>query len=161
MNPRPPIRPPRFIDDGDGPPTLASAQWLVSVLCGFARMAPVWQDRAGREIAVQVAHETDQDAVITLAGAISGRITLSVDPSLWVRADVSRDDGWIGRGWIERPFEECAIWPDGADGIIGPGVEDDPPGRVSKRGAWIQFDTAQWPGFVSADRVIGFRIPED
>lgn len=108
-----------------------------------------------------VARETDRDALITLTGAISGHIKLSIDPSLWVRADFHRDGAWFGRGWIERCYEECEIWPDGADGIVGPKVEDDPPGRISKRGSWIQFDTTQWPGYESAERFVGFEIPEE
>lgn len=109
---------------------------------------------------MNLARRTDQDALITLAGAINGRIELLIAPSLWVRADFYRGDAWFGRGWIERCYEECEIWPDAADGIIGPKVEDDPPGRISKRGYWMQFDTSQWPAYESATRTIGFEIPE-
>jgi hypothetical protein len=161
MDPRPPIRSPHFFDDGDGPATLGAAQGLLFLLCSFARRSAVWRDRHGREVSVTVARETDRTAVITLTGALSGHIELSIDPSFWVRADFHRDNAWFGRGWIERCYEECEIWPDGADGIVGPRVEDDPPGRISKRGAWIQFDTTQWPGYESADRWIGYEIPED
>lgn len=108
-----------------------------------------------------LAQETDSTALITLAGAITGHIELSIDQSLWVRADVHRDGTWFGRGWIERCYEECEIWPDGADGVVGPKVEDDPPGRISKRGAWIQFDTTQWPGYENQERYVGFEIPGD
>lgn len=102
----------------------------------------------------------DSAALITLIGAVTGRIELSIDPSFWVRADIYRDEAWFGRGWIDRCFEELEIWPDGADGVVGPRVEDDPPGRISKRGAWIQFDTLQWPGYQSAERFIGFEIQD-
>jgi len=161
MEPRPPLRPPRYIDDNDGPATQASAQWLLSVLCSFAGQSAIWLDRSGREITVTVARKADRNALITLTGAITGHIELSIDPSLWVRADFHRDGAWFGRGWIERCYEECEIWSDGADGIVGPKVEDDPPGRISKRGYWIQFDTTQWPGYESAERSIGFEIPGD
>jgi hypothetical protein len=160
MEPRPPIRAPHFVWDDDGPATRGSAQELLSMLCSFARVSPVWLDRSGREIAVTLAHETNQEALITLNGAIEGRLELSIAPSLWVRADFYRDDVWFGRGWIERCYEEFEIWPDGADGIIGLNVEDDPPGRISKRGYWLQFDTTQWPGYESAARTIGFEIPD-
>ncbi len=111
-------------------------------------------------MAVKVERETPQDALITFSGAISGRIELSIAPSLWVRADVYLDDAWFARGWIERCYEECEIWPDASDGIVGPLVSDDPPGRISKRGYWLQFDTSQWPGYESSMCVIGFEIPE-
>jgi len=160
MEPIPPIRAPHFFWDEDGPPTQSSAEFLLSLLCGFAGLSPAWNDRAGRDIAVSVTRETKQDALITLRGALEGRIELSVAPSLWVRAEVYLDGKWFGRGWIERCYEECEIWPDASDGVIGPLVADDPPGRISKRGYWVQFDTTQWPGYVSADRTIGFEIPD-
>ncbi len=106
-----------------------------------------------------VVHDTKRDARIELIGAVEGRIELSISPSLWVCADVHIKGAWFARGWIEQCYEEYEIWPDGADGVIGPKVEDDPPGRISKRGAWIQFDTSQWPGYDSATRTIGFEIP--
>jgi hypothetical protein len=160
MTPQPPIRPPHFFWDEDGPATLASAQFLLGLLCDFARLSLMWKDRAGGEIAVSVERETNQHAVIALSGALEGRIELSVAPSLWVRADVWLDGAWFGRGWVERCYEECAIWPDASDGIVGPLVADDPPGRISKWGYWLQFDTSQWPGYVSAERTIGFEIPD-
>jgi hypothetical protein len=160
MQPRSPIRAPHYFWDGDGPATLASAQFLLGLLCDFARLSPVWKDRAGRDVLVTVEHEARGDARIALGGAFDGHIELVVTPSLWVRADVFLSGAWFARGWIERCFEECEIWPDGADGVVGPRVEDDPPGRISKRGSWVQFDTSQWPGYVCAERHTGFRIPE-
>ncbi len=160
MEPRPPKRAPLYFEDRDGPATLASAQGLLALLCSFARFSPLWRDRDGRDIAVKLEREDAQGALITLSGAINGHIALSIAPGLWVRADFYRDGALFGRGWIERCYEECEIWPDGAGGIIGSRVEDDPPGRISKRGAWVQFDTSQWPGYESATRFIGFEIPE-
>jgi hypothetical protein len=160
MEPIPPIRAPHFFWDEDCPPTRSSAEFLLGLLCDFARRSPIWRDRAGRDIAVSLTRETRQDGLITPSGALEGCIELSVAPSLWVRADVYLGDAWFGRGWIERCYEECEIWPDGADGIVGPRVEDDPPGRISKRGYWVQFDTSQWPGHQSAERHVGFEIPD-
>lgn len=161
MEPRPPTRAPHFIWDDYGPATLSSAQGLLSLLCDFARFSRTWRDREGREISVTVERETQQDALITLSGAINGRIEFSIAPSLWLRADFYRDGAWFGRGWIERCFEECEIWTDGSDGKVGQRVEDDPPGRISKRGHWMQFDTSQWPGYDCSVRWIGFEIPQD
>ena len=160
MEPCPPIRAPHYFWDEDGPATLGSAQFLLGLLCDFAGLSPIWKDRAGRDIAVSVVRETKQDALITLSGALDGRIELSVAPSLWVRAEVYLGAGWFGRGWIERCYEECEIWPDASDGVVGPLVSDDPPGRISKRGYWLQFDTSQWPGYESAAGTIGFEIPD-
>lgn len=160
MEPSPPIRAPNFFWDEDGPATRSSAEFLLGLLCDFAGLFPIRKDRAGREIAVSIERETKQDALITLSGALEGRIELSVAPSLWVRADMYLGGAWFGRGWIERCYEEFEIWPDAYDGVVGPRVEDDPPGRISKRGYWVQFDTSQWPGYVSAERYIGYEIPD-
>lgn len=139
---------------------MSSAEFLLGLLCDFARLSTIWKDRAGRDIAVSVERETPREALITLGGALEGRIELSIAPSLWVRADVYLSGAWFERGWIERCYEECEIWPDGADGIVGPLVSDDPPGRISKRGYWVQFDTSQWPGYDCAERCIGFELPD-
>jgi hypothetical protein len=160
MEPRPPLRAPQYLSDTDGAPTLSSARRLLIVLCAFARHSPIWCDGAGRRIAVRLERETEHDALIALSGAFAGRIALSIAPSLWIRADVYRDDAWFARGWIERCYEECEIWPDASEGAVGPLVSDDPPGRISKRGYWLQFDTAQWPGYESAVRTIVFEVPE-
>ena len=160
MEPSPPIRAPHFFWDEDGPATLGSSEFLLGLLCDFARLSAIWKDRSERDVFVSVTRETKQEAIIALGGALQGRIELSVGPSLWVRADVYLGGAWFGRGWIERCYEECEIWPDGADGIVGPLVSDDPPGRISKRGYWVQFDTTQWPGYESAERTIGFEIPD-
>ncbi|MFN7055179.1 hypothetical protein [Hyphomonas sp.] len=127
-------------------------------MCSYASFSRDWMDREGRSLHVAVESETQQDAIITLSGVINGRIELSIAPSLWLRVDVYLGGAWFGRGWIERGYEECEIWPDGSDGIIGPRVEDDPPGRISKRGSWIQFDTSQWPGHERPERWVGFEI---
>lgn len=161
MEPRPPTRAPRFIWDDDGPATLSSAEGLLSLLCFFARFQRTWHDRDGRDISVTVEFETQQDARITLSGAINGHIELAIAPSLWLRADFYRDSEWFGRGWIERCWEDCEIWPDASDGRVGPSVEDDPPGRISKKGSWVQFDTSQWLGYESPSRWIGFEIAQD
>ncbi len=158
MAPRPPTRAPHYVWDNDEPPTLGSAQALLFQLCSYARLSSQWLDRDGRTLGVDVLHESSQNALIRFTGVIEGRIELAIADSFWVRADLYRGEHWGGRGWIDCPFEECHIWPDGADGVVGPRVEDDPPGRISKRGAWIQFDTTQWPGFRSSARWIGFEI---
>ena len=82
MDPCPPLRAPHFFDDSDGPATLASARWLLSTLCGFARFSGLWRDRAGRNITVQVERETNQDALISLSGAISGALISALSPVL-------------------------------------------------------------------------------
>lgn len=98
------------------------------MLCDFARLSPVWNDRAAREIAVSFKRETIQEARITLSGALPGHIGLSAAPGLWARATACLGGTWFGRGWTERCYEDCEFWPDASGGIVGPRVQDDPPG---------------------------------
>jgi hypothetical protein len=96
----PPIRAPDDFWNDDGPATLASAQFLPGLLCDFVRLSPARNERAGREIAVSFECETIQEACIIRSGALTGRIELSVAPSLWVRAEMYLGGAWFGRGWI-------------------------------------------------------------
>ena len=66
-----------------------------------------------------------------------GHIDLSIDPSFWVRAELFIVGELKFRAWIDEPYEEKDFWPDGADGLTPP--NDDPPGRISKRGRWLQL----------------------
>jgi len=109
---------------------------------------------------VSFERETIQEARITLSGALTGHIELSAAPSLWAWATAYLGGAWFGRGWTERCYAECEIWPDASGGIVGPQLEDDPPGRIPKSGYWVQFDATQWPGHVSAERCTGFEIPD-
>jgi hypothetical protein len=96
MEPKPPIRAPHYFWGDDGPAPLASAQFLLGLLCDFARLSPVWNDRAGREIAVSFEREAIQEPRITLSGALTGHIELSVAPGLWVRAEACPGGAWFG-----------------------------------------------------------------
>ena len=148
MEPQPPIRAPHYFWNDDGPATLASAQFLPGLLCDFARLSPVWNDRAGREIAVSFERQTIQVVRITLSGAMPRHIWLSAAPGLWAWATACLGGTWFGRGWIERYDQEREFWPHASGGIVGPQVQDDPQG-ISKSGCWMQFDTTQWPGHMS------------
>jgi hypothetical protein len=92
--------------------------------------------------------DAQEDARIILGGALEGHI----EPKPLGPADVHPGRAWFGRGWTGRCYEECEIWPEASEGEVGPLVPDDPPGRISKRGYWAQFDTSQWPGSESAER---------
>ena len=102
MEPQPPIRAPHYFWNDDGPATLASAQFLPGLLSGFARLPPVWNDRAGREIAVSFERQTIQVVRITMSGALPGHTGLSAAPGLWAWATACLGGTWFGRGWIER-----------------------------------------------------------
>ena len=48
------------------------------------------------------------------------------------------------RAWLEDPYEEKEFWPDGADGV-GEG-----PGRISKRGSWLQVNMQRFDATLGA-----------
>lgn len=73
----------------------------------------------------------------------NGRIELFITADHWVCAEFFVVDDFKLRVWIEDPYEEKEFWPDGADGVTPPG--GDPPGRISKRGAWLQIRCADFP----------------
>lgn len=72
----------------------------------------------------------------------NGVIELFITDDHWVCAEL-----FVGafklRAWIEDPYEAKEFWPDGADGVVPPG--GDAPGRISKRGAWLQVRCADFP----------------
>jgi hypothetical protein len=78
-----------------------------------------------------------------------GVIELRVDDSNWVRAEVLLNGTLIFRAWADEPYEEKEFWPEAADGVI-PEPNRDAPGRISKRGAWLQVDLSRFPNFGGA-----------
>lgn len=49
----------------------------------------------------------------------------------------------VFRAWLDRPFEEYELWPEGA--TIPGGRTIDSPGRIGKRRNWINLTAAAWP----------------
>lgn len=82
-----------------------------------------------------------------------GTILLQVTETGWLRCEVMRDGAVILRAWFDQPYEELEFWPDNSDG------EGEPPGRISKRGSWLQIDCARFPGAPQAES--GFFQLED
>ncbi len=77
-----------------------------------------------------------------------GAIQFSVHETNWVKIEVLIDDALIFRAWAEETYEEKEFWPDGSNGQ--PNAEGDPPGRISKRGRWLQIRCADFPGVPDA-----------
>jgi hypothetical protein len=104
-----------------------------------------WQTSAGQLRLTKIRHD-DHRAVFLAEGQWSGRLTLFVEHNNWVCAELCKSDTLVQRAWIEQPYEEFELWPDGADGVVGNAVDDDPPGRIGKRINWLQIDVRRWPG---------------
>lgn len=85
-----------------------------------------------------IAHKDKDNARIAFTSDKGdGHVQLSTHESHWVKVEVFVSGALVFRAWADEPYEEKELWPDGADGIVPP--NGDPPGRVSKRGAWAQF----------------------
>ena len=87
---------------------------------------------------------TDRAQLLFTSDKGDGRVELSVDPTNWVKAEVFVGDVLVFRAWFDEAYEEKEFYPDGSDG--SPNAEGDAPGRISKRGAWLQIRCADFPG---------------
>jgi len=129
---------------------------LIDTLAGFAHTGRAFKgDAHGRVWVAQMTRNEAQLAFTSDHG--EGFIQLSVVENHWVRADVFLGGAHVLRAWVEEPYEEKEFWPDGAVGIVAP--NGDPPGRISKRGRWLQLRAADFPGV--PDRGGGFLSFED
>ena len=141
--PIPPAREPHYIwNENQNWPLAECASGLIDTLCGFVSPA---RDFKGDAIGhAWVAYKSKTEARIAFtSGAKGGHVQLSVDASAWVRAEVYVSGALVLRAWVEEPWEEKEFWPDGADGVTPP--DGDPPGRISKRGRWLQARRADFP----------------
>lgn len=142
--PVPPQREPHYIwNEDQNWPLTDCASALIDTLCGFVSPARDFKGDASGHIWVAYKTKTEARLAFT-SGARGGHIQLSIDPSAWVRVEVFISGELRFRAWAEEPWEEKDFWPDGADGVTPP--NGDPPGRISKRGRWLQFKRAFWPG---------------
>jgi len=64
------------------------------------------------------------------------------DPSGWVRITAWVAGNAVLEAYLDRPYEQYALWPPGAD--ADPQVVD-APGSMSKRLWWLSLDSAAWP----------------
>jgi len=100
---------------------------------------------------------TDRAQYLFTSDRGDGRIELNVDPTNWVKAEVFVGDELVFRCWLEDPYEEKEFYPDGSDGSSN--AEGDAPGRISKRGAWLQIRCDDFPG--APDQGNGYWDLED
>lgn len=141
--PAPPPRQPYYVWEEDGLPRPDAARAMIEWLVNHLSYLDRWKTPRGA-IQTTVLDEAPDSALIGVSGGYDLRIELSINAQHWVCAEVFAGDDIVQRAWIERAYEECELWPDGSDGEIGPLVSDDPPGRIGKRGDWLQIDTLQW-----------------
>jgi hypothetical protein len=153
----PPLRRPHYFDnEAHGWAIAECAAALVDRLAGFVKPALEFKgDAHGRIWCVELEQARARLAFTSDKG--DGHVQLDVHQSGWVRAQMFVADACVFRAWIEEPYEEKELWPDGADGIVA--AIDEPPGRISKRGRWLQVKTADFPG--APDKGNGYWTVED
>ena len=144
QEPKPPSREPYYFDNEQyGWGMRQCAINLIATLSGWVRNPLEFKgDAIGRIWHFQGDHD-DRAQLLFTSDKGDGIIELSVDESNWVRAEVMVGGELKLRAWLDEPYEEKEIWPDGADGIVPP--KGDPPGRISKRGRWLQLRRADFP----------------
>jgi hypothetical protein len=142
--PTPPTRAPHYVGMEEcGWSANDCARGLISTLSSFARSGTDFVGNAKGHI--WRAHEDATNARLAFSSDKGdGHIQLSIDAQDWVRAEVYVSGELKLRAWMEDPYEEKEFWPDGSDGR--PDAKGDAPGRISKRGSWLQIRCADFPG---------------
>lgn len=152
MTGAPPIRKPLYFDnESRGCPLDECARGLLWTLWGFVNAPTPFKGSAnGRAWVTE--HDRSSARIAFHSDKGDGWVQLSAHESHWVKIEVFVADALTFRAWCEEVWEEKEFWPDGADGITP--AHGDAPGRISKRGAWLQIRCADFPGV--ADDGSGF-----
>lgn len=144
MTATPPRRAPHYIDNETyGWPVRDCARNLVHWLAHRCNPPLEFRGDANGRIWHVIGDDPDRAQLLFTSDKGDGVIELSIDDSNWVRAEVLVGDTLVLRVWLEDPYEEKEFWPDASEAIVS--AQDDPPGRISKRGAWLQLRCAHFP----------------
>lgn len=155
--PAPPTRAPHYFNnDQHGWPIADCAGFLVSTLAHFVKPALEFRGDANGHVWCAQLDKTSARLTFT-SDQGAGHVQLDVHESGWVKAEVFVFGAPVFRAWLDEPYEEKELWPDGADAIVAP--DGDPPGRISKRGRWLQLRCADFPG--APDKGNGYWDVED
>lgn len=147
-----PKQKPFFFDMATGeertvPQTGADMAALIDRIATAAGVAADWaiEDGAHDGLAVRLSlieHAGGRRVVVGFsAGTVEGRIVAEPDPSGWVRVTAETAGAERFRAYVDRPYEEHELWPEGADAAAG----GDIPGRAGKRLLWVSLSAEAWP----------------
>src|SRR5690606_17872093 len=104
--------------------------WLIDSFVSTARHFADWMvaDDALpiRVWAIAEHAKTGAGRIGFAAGGVEGEIVLSMAPGGWVLAVASIGGAEVFRGYVDRQWEQCDIWPVGAT----PARDDEGPGRI-------------------------------
>jgi hypothetical protein len=139
-DPQPPGRDACLFAEHEGAPREEAVLWPFWRITSWARGGVEFGgDAAGR---IWLVGETDRMRAELAFTSNRGDGAIVLEPAAggWLRIEVVREGVVLFRAWLDQPYEELEFWPDGADG------EGEAPGRISKRGAWLQLRTGAFPG---------------
>lgn len=147
-----------------GEPPDFGGPWLID---GFVRTARYFQDWMveGQDFSIRVwdiaeYEKTGAGRIGFAAGGVEGEIVLTMDPTGWVLAVAQIGGAEVFRGYIDRTWEMCDIWPAGAT----PGRDEEGPGRIGKRQHWVGLATEVWPqlqAIANGLDAVMFQVDED
>jgi hypothetical protein len=145
--PKPPRRDPHYSwNESQGWTYRECARALIDTLSHFVRTPVEFQGAAHGRIWSFKSEHTDRAELSFTSDHGDGVIALSIHDSGWVRAEIFVDGALKFRAWVEDPWEEKDFWPDDADGI------GEAPGRISKRGSWLNIERARFPGVIPGEK---------
>lgn len=149
-------------DEGDTPDF--GGPWLIDSLVHVARYFNDWKVE-GLDLAITVRDIAEyKDGGVGRIGfsarGVEGEIALTMDPSGWVLAVARIGETEVFRGYIDRTWEMCDIWPAGAT----PSRDDEGPGRIGKRQHWVGLAVEDWPqlqAIANGQDSVFFEVDED
>lgn len=143
-----PAKAPYYWDYGtteEGTPPEQGGPWLIDTLVSSAKTFEDWKVEE-RDLPVVVwpiaTHaETGAGRIGFGLNGVQGEITLTMDPIGWILAVAHIGGAEVFRGYVDRPWEQCDIWPAGAT----PARDEEGPGRIGKKQHWVGLSTEAWP----------------
>jgi hypothetical protein len=149
-------------EEGDTPEF--GGPWLINGFVSTAGHFADWMIE-GRDFPIRVwaiadYEKTGAGRIGFTAAGLEGEIMLTMDPTGWVLAVAQIGGTEVFRGYIDRRWEQCDIWPAGAT----PDRDAEGPGRIGKRQHWVALAVDVWPQLGSIANgldAVMFEVDED
>lgn len=158
-----PARKPHYWDHGTSEEGYAPEQggaWLIDDFVSIAKYFPDWiAEEDGLAIRIEPLARYEDGGVGRIGfscNGVSGEIALTLDPSGWVLAVATIADPEVFRGYVDRPWEQCEIWPPGRE----PVGDEEAPGRIGKKQTYVSLSDTEWPQLVGLTKGLGRIIFE-